>query len=135
MNNFWETNKVLILGGLMAVLVAVQDIIVKTGTYSGKVLGFAVAIALLSFLANKLRGQWASIATIVVGSLTTISQDTSGKPINWAQVLVPFGIALIGVFLPPAKSVGYEQTAIIQSAKAQGEQITGGTVAPPNPPV
>lgn len=121
-SNFWNNNKVLIIGLLSAIALALNELFMK-GESSTKALVFAAFIAALSFLANNLRGQWATIAGILGTSVATyVTMDQSGT-ISWAQLIMQAVIALLAVVAPPAKSRGYEHTNTIEQAKYSGEKI------------
>lgn len=124
--NWFYQNKVVILGLLTAVLLAVQEAM-KAGESSTKVFVFAGILAAISFLANNLRGQVATIIGIVGTAVSTyVTMDQTGS-VSWSQIVLQTMLALLAVFAPPAKSKGYEHTNTIQSAKAQGERIKPST--------
>lgn len=121
-SSFFNDNKVLIIGLLSAVALAMNELFVK-GQSSTKALVFAAFIAALSFLANNLRGQWATIAGILGTSLATyVTMDQTGT-ISWPQLIMQAVIALLAVVAPPAKSRGYEHSNTIEQAKYAGEKI------------
>jgi hypothetical protein len=124
--SFWNTYKVLIVGLLSAVALALSDVF-QTGGATTKGLVFAAFIAALSFLANNLRGQWASIAGIIGTTLATyITMDQTGT-VSWQQLILQAVVALLAVVAPPAKSRGYEHTMTIEQAKAAGERARPST--------
>lgn len=126
-SSFWNNNKVLIIGLLSAVALALNEIFVK-GDYNTKALVFSAFIAALSFLANNLRGQWATIAGILGTTLATyVTMDQTGS-ISWPQLIMQAVIALLAVVAPPAKSRGYEHTATIEDARYQGERKVPTTI-------
>jgi hypothetical protein len=119
--SFFNQYKVVILGCLSAIALALYDL-TKTGETSTKVLVFAGALALTSFLANNLRGQWASIAGIVGTAITTyVTMDQQGA-ISWSQLILQLVVAMLAVAAPPPKSRGYEHTATISNARYDGER-------------
>jgi hypothetical protein len=127
-STFWNDNKVLIIGLLSAVALALNEIF-KTGGASTKALVFAAFVAALSFLANNLRGQWASIAGILGTTLATyITMDQTGS-VSWQQLILQAVVALLAVVSPPAKSRGYEHTQTIENAKSQGERMKPSTAS------
>lgn len=132
MKEFFIKNKVLIIGLLSAIALPVYDLIQK-GETSTKVIAMAASVAITSYLARNLRGQWATISGIVGTVLATyITQDQSGQPISWAQLILQGVILFLSASSSPAKSVGYEQTPVIKEAKKEGEAKVP-TVAPPQP--
>ena len=132
MKDFFNKNKVLIIGLLSAIALPIYDL-VSSGETSLKVCVMAGLVALTSYLARNLRGQWATIAGAVGTMLATyITQDQSGQPISWAQIILQGVVLLLAATAPPAKSRGYEHTEVIVEAKAAGEAATP-TLAPPQP--
>lgn len=134
-STWFSANKVLLLGLLGSVLVVLQQFF-SEATVDYKVVGFGVGIAILSFLAKNLRGQWASIAGLLGTSVATIAAtiQTGGK-VTWIQVILGLLVAILGIVAPPAKSLSYEQTSTETAAKAEAAQIDKAKVPPVNPPV
>lgn len=120
--NFFNQNKVLIVGLLSAVLLALNEVLSK-GEANVKTLAFAAFLAALSLLANNLRGQWATIAGILGTAVATYVTQSENGNISWVQIVLQSLLALLAVFTPPAKSRGYEHASTITSAKAEGERI------------
>ncbi len=132
-SDWFTKNKVLIIGLLSAIALPIYDLISK-GETSTKVIVMAAAVALTSYLSRNLRGQWQSISAIVGTVLATyITQEQTGNPISWAQLIMQGIVLFLGASSAPAKSIGYEHTPVIMEAKKEGEAITP-TPAPPAPP-
>ena len=120
MSEFLNKYKVIIFGCLSAIALTVSELF-KTGETNVKVLVFAGIVVALSFLANNLRGQIATIIGLVGTAVVTyVTMQTLGT-ITWAQIIIEFIVALLAVFTPPAKSRGYESSYAIQQAKVEGE--------------
>lgn len=119
--DFLNKNKVLILGLLSAIALAVYELM-KSGESSSKVLAFAAALAATSWMANNLRGQWATIAGVVGTAISTYLTMEQQGTISWAQLILQIVIALLAVVSGPAKSRAYESTSTIASAKAEAER-------------
>lgn len=124
MGKFWIDNKVFLLGLLGSVLIVLQQFTTESEP-SYKAIGFAVFLAVLSYVAKNWRGQSTSMVGIVTTALATIVQSyQEGGSISWLQIMVQ----VLGVFIatqsPDAKSKGYEHTDAILAAKAEGEGIT-----------
>lgn len=130
----WFTkNKVLIIGLASAIALPVYELISK-GDTSSKIIITAVAVALTSYLARNLRGQWQTIASIVGTVLATyIVQDQTGN-VSVAQLIMQFIILFLGASSAPAKSIGYEHTPVIMEAKKEGESIVPTPAPPPAEP-
>lgn len=120
--SFFQANKVLIIGLLTAIALAVNELVIK-GESSTKVLIYAAGLAAASFLSNNLRGQWASIAGIFgTGLLTYITMEQNGH-VSWLQLLGQAVVAFLAIVAPPAKSRGYEHSNPIEQAKSEGERL------------
>jgi hypothetical protein len=121
----WITaNKVVLFGIVSAGILAVQQL-ASQYPKDYKVLGLAAFIAVLSFLANNLRGQWGSILGSLLPSLGIVLANIEAVPpvpISWWQFAGAVALAIGGVLAPPAKSLSYETSPTILAAKAQGAQ-------------
>lgn len=135
MQTFLNNNKVLLLGILGAIGIVLQQYVgVTTPDY--KVICFGVAIAIISYLANNLRGQWVTILGILGSALSTIATAIqSGNKISWFQLIITIMLAIIAAVAPSGKSVSYENTPTITAAKAQAAAIDAASVPPQTPPV
>lgn len=132
---FFQANKVLIFGVLAAIAMTVQQY-TSAAKVDYKVLGLAALVAAIGFLAKNLRGQLATILASIVPSLGIIlTQAQTNVPISWMQVMTSAAIAIAGVFAPPTKSLSYEQTPEIATAKAEAAQADASAEPPKNPPV
>lgn len=121
MNEFFNNNKVFILGLLASIAVGLQELTVPDPSL--KVIGFAVFSGALSFIANQWRGRGMSLVGIIgnlAGVYLTI-QETG--EFTWTQFMVQAIIAILAASSPDPKSVGYERSDLIKSAKIEGEQI------------
>jgi uncharacterized membrane protein YhhN len=122
MKQFFSKNKVLLFGLLSAVIIPLHELYAH-GQVSIKVAVFAVFTAGLTWAARNLRGQWATIAGLLGTAVSTyITMDQNGS-ISWPQLILQFVIAVLAAVAPPAKSLGYEKSDVIESAKLQGEKI------------
>lgn len=120
--NFWNKNKVLILGVLSAIAIALQPIIAgKSITWP--TVGIAAGLAVLSFFAKEWRGQGMSILGIVGIAAQVIHTQISEGTFSWQRAAVSIFVAIVFAVAPDPKSRGYENTAIIKEAKKQGEAI------------
>jgi hypothetical protein len=134
--NFVEAikNKVFLAGLIQLVLTTVAEALLD-GPINWYVIGFSLAVAVFSFLGRNLRGQVASIFTIIGSSAATFfnlhgSVEGLTRQEIVTQLLV-LGSQIIGIFFTsPAKSIGYEHAPAIVKAKEIGEQEVP-TVAPP----
>lgn len=121
MKDFFDKNKVLILGLAGALLLALQQFAMEPQV-DWKVIGLAVAIAGISYIAKNWRGQSASIIGIlgnVAYAFTTVWETGHFNLSQFIiQLILTFGFAA----LPDPKSRGYEQTDTIRSAKVEGER-------------
>lgn len=119
--NFLTTNKVIIFGIISAGVLAAQQL-ASQYPKDYKVLGLAAFIAILSFLAKDLRGQWGSILGSLIPALGIVLSNIESVPpipISWWQFAGAVTLAVGGVMAPPAKSLSYEQSPTIVAAKMQ----------------
>lgn len=97
--SFFSAHKVLILGGLSALGIALQQFIGQQQT-DYKIVGFAALLAVLSYLAKNLTGVAASILAIVGSAVATIATSASGAAIGWPQLILSALVAILGVLAP-----------------------------------
>jgi hypothetical protein len=129
-----QTNKVLLFGIASAIVMDLQQYL--SGTPDWKVVGLSIAIAVTSYLAKGLRGQWVTILGSVASSLSIIMTDVqSHLSIGWAQIILTFFAQVIAAVAPAGKSLAYEQSATVEGAKAQAKAIDAAKKPPANPPV
>lgn len=124
----WFTkNKVLVIGLLSAIALPIYDLISK-GETSTKVIIMSASVALTSYLARNLRGQWQTIFTIIGTVLATyIAQDQTGT-VSIAQLIMQAIVLYLGASASPAKSIGYEKAPVIEAAKKEGDVIAQSNV-------
>ena len=129
MKDFLMKNKVFIIGLFIALLTSIYEISSQSDP-SPWILGWSVVIALLSFLAKNLRGQTASIISLVLASAMSFF-ESHGTPDNLSfkeiviRYAIPLLILILGLFnSSPPKTTGYEKTPTIEKAKEQGDLIT-----------
>ena len=121
--NFWNKNKVFILGLLGAIGIVLQDYL-NTSSLDWKAVGVAVLMAILSYVAKEWRGQGMTIIGIIgVAANVIVSLQVTGT-LTLQNAILSLVVALITASAPDPKSRGYEQTAAIKDAKAEGEAIT-----------
>lgn len=101
--SFFSGNKVFILGSLSAIGVVIQQYVTQA-TIDFKVVGFAIVIAVLSYLAKALTGTVASIVGIIAGVATTVSQVAAGGKISLGTLILSTALAVIGVVTSGAQS-------------------------------
>lgn len=122
MKNFWDKNKVFILGALGAIALALQPFIDNANEdIRWKSVGFAALMAALAYVAREWRGQAISIIGILgnlAGVYVTIQQTGA---FTWNQFILQGVVAVIAAVSADAKSRGYEHTATIKQAKIEGE--------------
>lgn len=119
---FWKKNQVFLLGLIAAICVSLQEFISQP-TIDWKVIGFAVLLTGLSYLAKEWRGQGLSTVGIVgnlAGVFVTVYQ--SGN-FTWNQFMLQAIIAIMAAAAPDPKSRGYEASEVIKDAKREGEAI------------
>lgn len=129
--SWFHTNKVLLIGLLSAVALPLAKL-VQDGDVPAKILIVAGMAAATSFLARNLRGQIATIFSVVGTILATYFTDSPTTPISWQQIIFQAVVLFLGASSGPAKSVGYERTPEILEAKKNGEELVP-TLAAPKP--
>lgn len=124
MKEFFEKNKVFLVGLLAAVLVAIQPF-GQTDKIQWAAVALAGGIAALSYLAKEWRGQGMSILGIIAiaADILILSYQNGGTELNWEKALFNFILAIGFTVIPDPKSRGYEQTDVIKAAKKEGEEI------------
>lgn len=122
MKNFLDQNKVFLFGLLASIAVVLQQFVGQP-EISFKAIGFAILMAVLSYLAKEWRGQALSIFGIVGNLAGVFVTAYDGGNFTWEQFILQGTIALIAVAVPAPKSRGYENTDGIKMAKREGEEI------------
>lgn len=122
MKKFWDDNKVLIIGLFSALLIALQEFALQA-VIDWKVVGLAVGIAGISFIAKNWRGQSSSIIGILGNAAFAFITVYDTGSFSWAQFAIQLTLTFGFAALPDPKSRGYEQTDTIRQAKVEGEQI------------
>lgn len=121
--NWFQKNWVFISGLISAAVVAIQQY-VGSGTPDLKVVGFAVLMAVLSFVANQWRGKGVTVTGIIGVLAATFSTIQLGQHIEWTQLILQAVVAIGMAVAPPPKAQGYEETQTILSAKEAGKAIS-----------
>lgn len=133
--NWFEKNKVLLIGLLAAIIMDLQQVLSEPQV-DWRVIGLSVAIVVTSFLSKNLRGQWITILGSVGASLSIILTSVSGHvPISWFQIVSTLVLNILSAVSPAGKSLAYEQSPTVETAKAQAKQIDASKNPPVNPPV
>lgn len=120
--NFLLKNKVVIIGVLTAIALAVSEL-VKGGDASIKVIVFSGIIAGASWIARNLRGQAATIIGLVGNAVAAYLTMMENGTVSYAQLIIQFLVSFLAVLAAPPKSAGYEKAEPIVAAKKEGEAI------------
>ncbi len=118
---WFNTYKVLIFGFLAAVALPVLELF-QEGEVSVKVGIYAAITAALAWAGRNLRGQWVTIIGILTSAFLMFTGQEENGSVEWRKIISFMLIQLMTLFVPPAKSLGYERTPVIKEAKAEGEQ-------------
>ena len=104
MSTFFTKYKVFIFGLLASVAVTVEQF--ATGTSDYKVIGYAILMAVVSFFAKNVKGQWATIVGIVGTTLASIIPGLENHtPISWLQIAGQTIAAILAIFIPTGGTV------------------------------
>lgn len=133
--NFFQKYKVFLTGLAGAIALALQQFIATPeGEIDWKVIGLAALLAIAGYVANEWRGQTGTIAGFIgVAAGTFVTVQSTGH-FSWPYFILSCVIGYLASVAPPPKSIGYEKSSLIESAKAEGEVVKPST-APPNPPI
>jgi hypothetical protein len=118
MQTFISKNKVFFIGLAAAIAVVLQQFVGQV-IVDYKVIGYAVGMATLSYVANQWRGQGITILG-VLGTLSgTFYAISSTGTFTWGQFIVSSMLALLFAVAPPPKPATYEQNTAIVAAKKE----------------
>ena len=118
MQTFFLKNKVFLIGLAGAVTVVLQQFLGQP-TVDYKVIGYAVGMAVLSYVANQWRGQAATVLGVLgtlAGTFVAIQQTGT---FTWNQFIISAVAALLAAVASPPKPLTYEQNATIVAAKTE----------------
>ncbi len=116
MDKFISKNKVLLLGILGAISVAIKGFIGQD-TIEWKAVGFAALMAVLSYIANEWRGQGVTIIGILGTLAYTFVQLQNSGTFTWNQFILMSVAAILAAVSPPPKPRSYEEDPLIHNAK------------------
>lgn len=113
---FLTDNKVFLLGLIASISVAIQAFIGQP-TVEWKAVGFAVLMAVLSYVANTWRGQGVTIAGIIGTLAGVFIQLQQSGTLGWNQFILSAVAAILAAVAPPPKPLSYEKNPVIEKAK------------------
>jgi len=119
---FWQKNNVIIGGLVLAIMTALSPIILGEDTYDWRIIIVAVAQAASAYFGNDKRGKGWTHAGIATATLAAFSTGLANN-LDWFKIIFMIASAGAGVAIPNAKPQAYEESGVIQSAKAQAEVI------------
>lgn len=121
--SFFQEYKVLIFGSVTAVLTALYGLL-ATPVIDYIVLGYAAFIAVGSYLARNLRGQWGTIVGIVLPTIAVLEDaHIHHTEVNYPYLIVGITVQILAALSAPAKDRSYENSPTIIQAKAEGAEI------------
>ena len=124
LKEFWNKNKVFILGLLGSIALAIEPFAANTSDdVKWKVVGFAIGVATLSFFAKEWRGQGLSIVGIIGNISAVFVTVWNTGNFSWNQLILQLILAIITAAGADPKSRGYESSQVIKEAKKEGEEI------------
>ena len=116
--NFFTKNKVLLLGLLSAIAVAIKGFTAGP-EIQWKAVGFAALMAALSYIANQWRGQGVTALGIMGTLAYTFVQLNQSGTFTWNQFILMSIAAILAAVAPPPKPVTYEENPMIEKAKEE----------------
>lgn len=120
MKNFFEKNKVFLVGLLSAVAMVLQQFTTADPDY--KAIALACGLAVLSFVANAWRGQGVTILGIIgIAAGVFVNSYQAGQHLSWTAMIGSFVAALLAAVAPPPKLATYEKDPNIEAAKEKPE--------------
>ena len=131
MQTFFLKNKVFLIGLAGAITIVLQQYLGQA-IVDYKVIGLAVGMAVLSYVANQWRGQGVTILGILgilAGTFVAIQQTGT---FTWNQFILSSMFALLAAVAPPPKPASYEKNAFVVQAKEEPplSQVKDDTVLP-----
>lgn len=129
--DFLKKYKVLLTGFLGAVILSIVQIDATQGL-EWQDLIVPVIMGIGSYIANNLRGQWVSMASIVfavlIGFVQARQQGAQFEfgPVQLQSILMQISVLFLGYVAPPPKPRSYEHDPVIQSAK---ESVSSDSLA------
>jgi uncharacterized membrane protein len=131
MQTFFLKNKVFLIGLAGAITVVLQQFVGQL-TVDWKVVGYAVGMAVLSYISNQWRGQGVTILGIFGTLAGTFYAISSTGTFTWGQFIVSSMFAMLAAVAPPPKPLSYEQNATIVAAKTEPPvaEVKDNTVLP-----
>jgi hypothetical protein len=129
-------NKVLLFGLASAIAINVQQYFTTNEILNWPAILLSSGIVITSFLAKNLRGQWITILGSV-GSFFTVLLNSidSNTPIVWRTAILTLVVSILAAVAPAGKSLSYEQSGPVETAKAEAKAIDAAKKPPVNPPV
>jgi hypothetical protein len=105
MKDFLQKNKVFIIGLLSAGVMALYEFVGQEIT-DWWVVGYAGFVAVVSFMARNVQGQWVTISTTLLAAGAMIYQaHTSGNNIKVFDLVLCILANLLGIIAPAPKDV------------------------------
>ena len=116
MQKFIKDNWVF-LSGLISAIVLVLQQFIGVPVMQWSVVGIAVGLAVLGYIANEWRGKGMTWFGIIGTLAYTFIQVYQNGQINWNQFIIMAVVALLSAVAPPPKNARYEQSPPIANAK------------------
>lgn len=119
----WLQKNQVFLSGLAAAVTLVLQQFIMQPEIDYKALGLAVLLAVAGYIGNQFRGKGVTVAGFLGVAATALTTIYATGNFTWTQ----FGFAVLVGFLalvaPPAKSVEYEKSPTIVTAKEEAKEI------------
>lgn len=119
---FWQKNQVFIIGLAGAMALALQQFLTEPNV-DWKVIGYAALIAIAGYISNEWRGKGVTVGGFIGTIAYTFYSIQSTGHFTVNQFILMLIVNFLSMVAPPPKPAGYEQSATITQAKAEGTSI------------
>jgi hypothetical protein len=127
---FWNTWKVFIVGLLVSLSMALQEVSKTSADQSFKVYLFAGLIAVLSYISKEWRGKAVTILGIVGTAAGVLAAQLSHGAVNWFEFATATILAIYGAVSPNPLADAKEQETkeAIEFSTSLKQSMESGTV-------
>lgn len=128
--NWLQKNQVFLSGLAAAVTLVLQQFIMQP-EIDYKALGLALLLGVAGYIGNQFRGKGVTVAGFIGVAATALTTIYATGKFTWAQFGLSVLVGFLALVAPPAKSVEYEKSATIVTAKEEAKEIKAEEKAKP----